>query len=203
VKFHEAGSISYVTWDGVYSYNTTAANTFQLQFDRSTGNVTYVWQTMVASGNGWLVGYAAATPNTDAGNRDISATLPATFRTSADNAQPLALASTLPQLGTTLTFTTTEFPASSLLGLQILSLTHIDPGVPLDFLGLTGCFQHAGLDVMYVMFPVAQQGTYAMSVPNNPALQGFQMTAQSVAFVNGVNPAGLVTSNGLGLTVGL
>lgn len=28
-------------------------------------------------------------------------------------------------------------------------------------------------------------------------------TGQSVAFVNGVNPAGLVTSNGLGLTLGL
>lgn len=203
VKFHEAGAISYVTWDGVYSFGTTAANTFQLQFDRSTGNVTFAWATMVASGNAWLVGYTAGGANVDPGNRDISATLPATFRTSADNAQPLALASTLPQLGTTLTFTTTQFPASSLLGLQMLGLQHIDPGVPLDLIGMPGCFQHASLDVMYPMFPGAQQGTYAMAVPNNPALMGFQMSGQSVAFVNGVNAAGLVTSNGLQITVGL
>jgi hypothetical protein len=203
VKFHEAGAISYVTWDGVYSYGTTAANTFQLQFDRNTGNVTFAWSTMVASGNGWLVGYTAAAPNTDPGNRDISASLPATFRTGADNAEPLALASTLPQLGTTLTFTTTNFPASSLLGLQILSPTRVDPGLPLDVIGMLGCFQYAPPDVMNLLFPVAQQGSYAMSVPNSAPLMGFQFAAQSVAFVNGVNPAGLVTSNGIALTVGL
>jgi hypothetical protein len=203
IKFHESGNVSYVTWDGVYSFGTTNPNTLQLQFDRSTGNVTYVWPTIVATGSAWLVGYAATGPNNDAGNRDISATLPATFRNSADNAQALALASTLPQLGTTLTFTTTQYPASSLLGLQILSLTHIDPGVPLDPIGMPGCFQHAGLDVMYVMLPVLQQSTYAMAIPNNPSLIGFQMTGQSVAFVNGVNTAGLVTSNGLAITCGL
>lgn len=204
VKFHEAGSVSYVTWDGVFSYNTTTGgNTFQLQFDRSNGNVTFAWQAMAGTGNGFLVGYTAGGTNVDPGNRDISATLPGTFRNSADNAQPLALASTLPQLGTTLTFTTTNFPASSLLGIQELGLTHIEPGIDLGFLNMPGCFQYASLDVLYVMFPISQTGLYAMSVPNNPALQGFQMSAQSVAFVNGVNAAGLVTSNGLQITVGL
>ncbi|MFY9340958.1 MAG: hypothetical protein WAT39_00620 [Planctomycetota bacterium] len=203
VKFHQAGTVSYVTWEGVYSFGTTAANTWQLQFDRATGNVTYVWQTMVASGNEWLVGYAATAPNTDLGSRDISATLPGTFRTSADNSVPLALASTLPTLGSTLTFTTTQFPASSLLGLQILSLTQVNPGIDLSGLGLTGCFQYAGLDVMYVIFPVAQQATYAMAIPNNPALMGAQITGQSAAFVSGVNPAGIVTSNGVLETLGL
>jgi hypothetical protein len=31
---------------------------------------------------------------------------------------------------------------------------------------------------------------------------GFQLTGQAVAFVNGVNSAGLVTSNGVALTLG-
>ena len=203
VKFHEAGAVSYVTWDGVYSFGTTAANTFQLQFDRTTGNVTFAWGTMVASGNAWLVGYAAQGPNTDAGSLDLTAALPGTFRTSADNSQPLALASTLPQLGTTLTFTTTQFPASSPGALFELGLTQLVPPIDLTFLGMPGCFQHTSLDVAYVVFPVAQVATYTMPVPNNPALQGFQMSGQTAAFVNGVNAAGIVTSNAVRITVGL
>ncbi|MBL8755472.1 MAG: PepSY domain-containing protein [Planctomycetes bacterium] len=203
VKFEQIGSIAYVTWDGVYSYATTAANTFQLQFDLGTGNVTFVWQTMVSSGNAWLVGYAGGGATTDIGSLDVSAALPGTFRTSADNAVPLALASTVPSLGSNLTFTTTNFPASSLLGIQILSTTRFDPGIDLSIIGMPGCFSFAALDALYLLFPVAQQASYTMAIPNNPVLMGFQMTGQSAAFVNGVNTAGLVASNGVAITVGI
>ena len=203
VKFEQIGSIAYVTWDGVYSYNTTNANTFQMQFDLTTGNVTCVWQTMVASGNAWLVGYTAAGPNTDLGSMDISTALPGTFRTSADNAVPLALATSLPQLGATLTCTTTQFPASSVLGIQIVSTTRFDPGIDLSVIGMTGCFQFAGLDSLNLLLPVAQQAVYTMPIPSNPALMGLQLTVQSAAFVNGVNPAGLISSNGVALTLGV
>lgn len=204
VKFHEAGNISYVTWDGVFSFGTTTGgNTFQFQFDRATGNVTYAFGAMAGTGNGFLVGYAATGPATDAGSVDISAALPGGFRTSADNAQPLALTSTVPTLGSTLTFTTTNFPASSLLGLQALGLTRIDPGVDLTFLGMPGCFQWTSLDVTYVLVPAGGASTYSMPVPNNPVLMGYTMSAESIAFVNGVNAAGLVASNGVQITVGL
>ena len=203
VKFEQIGTIAFVTWDAVYSYATTAANTWQLQFDLTTGNVTYVWGTMVASGNAWLVGYAAAAPSNNLGSLDISAALPATFRTSADNSLALALTSTLPQLGTTLTLTTSQFPATSALGLQILSTTRFDPGVDLGFLGMPGCFQYSGLDSMNLLFPVAGQASYGLAIPNNPTLMGFQMTGMSAAFVSGLNPAGIITSNGVALTVGI
>jgi len=107
VKFEQVGNVSYVTWDGVYSYGTTSPATFQLQFDRSNGNVTFAWGPVTVAGNGWLVGFAAAQPNADLGSRDLSATLPGTFATSALNLLPLTLASTLPTLGSTLTLTTT------------------------------------------------------------------------------------------------
>jgi hypothetical protein len=203
VKFEQVGNIAYVTWDGVYSFGTTAANTWQLQFDLTTGNVTCVWTTMVASGNAWLVGFAAQGASADLGSRDISATLPATFRTATTDALPLALSTTLPQLGTTLTLTTTQFPASSPLGIQILSTTRIDPGIDLGAIGMPGCLQHAGLDSLNVLFPSAGQATYPFAIPNNPTLMGFQLTAQSAAFVSGANAAGLITSNGVALTLGV
>jgi hypothetical protein len=203
VKFEQIGSIAYVTWDGVYSYGTSAANTWQLQFDLTTGNVTYVWQTMVSSGNAWLVGYTGGGANNDMGSIDISIALPGTFRNSADNASPLALASTVPTLGSNLTFTTTNFPASSVLGIQILGITRFNPGIDLSVIGMPGCFAFESLDAMYLLFPVAQQATYTMPIPNNPVLMGFQMTGQSAAFVNGVNSAGMVSSNGVAITLGV
>ncbi|MCU0866979.1 MAG: hypothetical protein MUC36_24600 [Planctomycetes bacterium] len=202
VKFQQIGNVAYVTWDGVYSHTTTNANTWQLQFDLTTGNVTYVWQTMVASGNAWLVGFAAQGASADLGSVDITAALPATFRTGTTDALPLVLGSTLPQLGSTLTLTTTQFPASSALGIQILSTTRLDPGIDLTAIGMPGCLQHAGLDSLNLLVPTAGSATFPFPIPNNPSLNGFQLTAQSAAFVSGVNAAGLITSNGVALTVG-
>ena len=202
VKFQQVGTTAYVTWDGVYSYNTTEANTWQLQFDLVTGNVTYVWTTMVASGNGWLVGYAAAAPNGDAGSLDISAALPGTFRTRNYNGLPLALTSTLPQLGTTVTMTTTQVPATSLLGLQLLSTTRIDPGLELGFLGMPLCYLYANTDTIEAIVPNGGQATWSVAVPNLPTLMGIEVATQSGAFVPGVNDFGLLLSNGVALTLG-
>ncbi len=203
VKFQQIGQIAYVTWDGVYSFSTTSPNTFQLQFDLANGNVTMVWQSMIGTGNAWLVGIAGAAPNADAGSRDISATLPGTFRTQSENSQPLALASSLPQLGTTATLTTTQFALSSLLGIQILGTTLLNPGVDLGVIGMPGCLQSVSLDVLYVLVPAGGQATYGLVVPNNPSLMGATIGAQSAAFYSEANAFGMVTSNGIALTIGV
>ena len=203
VKFQQIGQIAYVTWDSVYSFNTTSPNTWQLQFNLANGTVTMVWQSMIGTGNAFLVGVAGVAPNADLGSRDISATLPGGFRTQSENSLPLALASTLPQLGTTATLTTTQFPIVSPLGLQILSTTLINPGTDLGIIQMPGCLLSVNLDVMYVLVPVAGQATYALSVPTNPILMGAQIGAQSAAFYSEANPFGMITSNGMALTLGL
>jgi hypothetical protein len=202
VKFQQIGNVAYVTWDGVYSFNTTDANTWQLQFDLATGNVTYAWSTMVASGNAWLVGYAAPAPNTDLGSRDISAALPGTFRTSAQNLAPLALVGTVPTLGGTLALTTTNYPVSAVLGIQALSLTRNDPGIDLTPFGMGGCLRFTGLEATIVVVPVGGQTVYSMAIPNDPGLQGLPLNSQTYAFAPGANAAGVIASNGVGTIVG-
>jgi hypothetical protein len=203
VKFEKVGSIAYVTWDGVYSYGTTSANTWQLQFDLTTGNVTCVWQSIVSSGTAWLVGFAAAAPNADLGSIDISAALPGTFQTGDDNAVPLALTGSLPQLGTTMQLTTTSYPAGSPLGIQILGVTRYDPGIDLGIIDMPGCLLFSSLEVLDPLFPVGGQSVYNWAVPNDPSMMGSQITAQSAAFDAGANPFGLVSSNGVALTLGV
>jgi len=203
VKFEQVGNVSYVTWDGVYSYGTTSPATFQLQFDRSNGNVTFAWGPVTVAGNGWLVGFAAPGPGFDIGNRDLSAMLPATFATDTTNLAPLTLAGTTPTLGSTLTLTTTNFTASAPVGVQILGVTRVDPGVDLGVLGMPGCFQYTPPVALYTINVASGSSTYTMSIPNDPTLMGFQFFGQSVGFATGANSAGLVTSNGVALTVGI
>jgi len=202
VKFEKIGQIAYVTWHGVYSYNTTDANTWQLQFDLATGNVTFVWQTMVASGSVWLTGFAATSPNDDLGSIDISASLPGTFRTGPDNMVPLALTGSVPYLGSTLTLTTTQFPATSGIGVQVMSLVGYDPGIDLGSAGLPGCRLYANLDVLSVLLPTAGVAVHTWPVPNDPASVGLHLAAQSAALVDGFNAAGIIASNGVTMTVG-
>ena len=203
VKFQQIGQVAYVTWAGVYSHTTTNANTWQLQFDLATGNVTMVWPTMVGSGNAFLVGVAGVAPNADLGSRDISATLPGTFRTQSSNTVPLALASTLPHIGSTVTLTTTQFPATATLGVQILSTVILNPGTDLTSIGMPGCLLSVNLDVLSLLVAIGGQATSPLTVPNNPTLIGTQIGAQSAAFYGEANAFGMVTSNGMRLSVGI
>jgi len=201
VKFQQIGSIAYVTWDGVYSYQTTNANFWQLQFDLTTGNVTCAWQTMVASGSDWVIGAVGPTPNDDTGSVDLSATLPGTFLVGPANLQPLTLASTLPTLGQTMTLTTSQFPPGSVIGIQALSVTRYDPGVDLGIVGMPNCRLFLNLDVLSTIVATNGQAAWNWAVPTGPTWLGLQVTAQSLVFAN-LNPAGIVSSNGVALTLG-
>jgi hypothetical protein len=202
VKFHQSATVAYVTWDGVFDYNTTTPSTWQLQFDRSTGRVTYAWQTMSRQGNAFLVGYAAAAPSLDLGSRDLSATLPATFRTSEENLQPLALNTNLPVLGSTLTLTITNSPTASTLGVLVESFVQRDPGLDLGAFGLPDCRQYLNADVTNIVLLNGGQGAFQQNLPNVSAFLGLRLFAQGFAFAPGANAAGVLTSNGVALVLG-
>ena len=95
-----------------------------------------------------------------------------------------------------------QFAAASGLGAQILSPTRVNPGVSLDFFGMPGCHVFVGLDVIIPLIPTAGQATYTMPIANDPALAGAQVSGQSIAFLPGFNAAGIVSSNGVTVTVG-
>jgi hypothetical protein len=201
VKFEQIGTIAYVTWDGAFSYGTTDPNTWQLQFDLATGNVTYVWDSVIASGSEWLVGYASGTGDNDAGETDISTALPGTFQTSHVNGDLLELDSTPPALGSVCQLTTTNIPVSSILAIQALSLTALDPGIDLTFLGMPGCRAYANLDAVYTMVVSGGQASYGLTIPNQANLIGFELAAQSSVFAPTANAFGFVNSNGVLLTL--
>ena len=203
VKFEQVGSFTYVTWDGVFSRGTTSPVTFQLQLDRSTGNVTYAWGSVVLGGNEWLVGFSAAAPNVDMGGTNLSAELPRTFSITAAEQFPLALDGTVPRIGEVLSLTTTSLPAATTGVLQVLSTTAIRPGLDLTAAGMPGCFQYVDLSVVHFLGVVGSSASFSILVPYEPTLMGLEVHAQSAALAPGVNAAGIVSSNALALRLGI
>mgnify|MGYP006928178679 CR=1 FL=1 len=67
-----------------------------------------------------------------------------------------------------------------------------------------GCTIHTTADLGFFVTPViAGSSTFSIAVPNDPALIGYQLTAQATAASNSsVAFAGLAMSNGLRGTVG-
>jgi len=202
VKFEQIGSVAYVTWDGAISYSTNDANTWQMQFDLTTGNVTFVWVSVFASGGDWLVGYTSGGGDENTGGLDLSTAVPATFETEAINAEALELDATAPVLGTTSVLTTSEVPPTGVLAIQTLSLTQHNPGISVAFLGMPGCTAYGDLDAMYVIAPSGGMATYPLVIPNQANLAGFQLTAQTSVFDPTANAFGFINSNGVLLTLG-
>lgn len=205
VRFEQVGTVAYVTWDGVLGRQGTDISTWQLQFDLTTGNVNYAWQSVQSiSGPNrrWFVGYVAAAPNENF-EIDISAALPGTFRTSADNASNLSLSSTPPQLGTTAVLTTSQVPASSPLGIQILGTTRLVPALALAASGMPDCYLNVSPGLAALIVPIAGQAAFPLTIPYQVNLIGGHVTGQSMVLVHGVNAAGIVASNGIDLRIGM
>jgi hypothetical protein len=203
VKFEQVGSIACVTWDGVYSFGTTAPDTFQMQFDTSSGAVHICWGAMGAQGNGYLVGYSPGGASANPGNRDLSATLPLTFQLENSDILPLSLAATSrPVTNTNWNLSVNNVPATGVIGVDVFGLS--DPGLnDLFFLGAPGCGLRAALDVTNGWIVNGATHTYSLSIPNNPALVSFSLYTTSAVFqVPTVNALGAITSNGINGVVG-
>ncbi|MEY3160592.1 MAG: hypothetical protein RIT25_583 [Planctomycetota bacterium] len=207
VKFEEAGGIAYITWDNVESYPGGVANpsTVQFQFNLSTGQVNIAFGTIDAVGGSsfgdqWLVGYAPGSATIDPGSRSLATALPLLLPATDVPALALACAPN-PVIGNTLTWTTSNIPATSSLSLLLVSLAQVNPGLPVP--GTPDCLQLVNLATAqnYVQIggPTA---TTSLVVPNNPSLSGLPIACQAIALDPSANLLGAITSNGVSSVIG-
>jgi hypothetical protein len=203
VKFEQPGTLSIVTWDGVFDFGGTTPSTWQIQFDRSTGNVHFVWQAMSLLGNGHLVGFKCGGPVAATPAIDISAALPGTFPVGCDTL-PIDLdASARPITGTSINLNTTRVPASASFSALLLNFAAVIPQLELSGLGMPGCYQHIGLAGATTLgLGFSTSWSQNLTIPNVAAYVGMNLFGQSAAFVPGANPLGVTSSNGLHLVVG-
>ncbi|MCA8975722.1 MAG: hypothetical protein KDC98_13450 [Planctomycetes bacterium] len=206
VHYDPSGNRAYVTWNGCPMYPSIGANTFQVVFiNGSPDRVEFHYQTFVnnASTNstrGAIVGFSPGLGALDPGDRDLTA---GPFGTAPDS-PPLSLdTSAPPRLGTTIGLVTSAIPAGTILAANIMSFRRYDPGIDLASLGMDGCYQYVRLDFVSAIALPGPTWTRSFGVPGTLALQGLRVHSQSATISPGLNPLGVVASNGLQLVLGL
>ena len=219
IKTEEVGSVIYITWDNVDNYPTGVLNpgTMQIQLDRSSGVVTYVWTAIDPStastfGTAYVVGFRGAGPVADPGSVNFATALPASY--TQVPVQPLALGAapapiSTPSTGSVVTYTTSNIPeltpgSGLYVALSIISLGQVPaPGLDLSFIGAPGCAALVqSLDFTQSMVGLTSSQTVTLTIPAGvPA--GTFLYSQSAALItpnslpNGQNAFGLTTSNGV------
>ncbi|MBZ0151079.1 MAG: hypothetical protein K8J09_06055 [Planctomycetes bacterium] len=227
VKFEQIGTVTYITWDGVYNYSGTtaaAANTWQMQFDSNTGSVVIAYQTVSAAahtlplGEPHLIGYSPGGASNDDGVVDFTTALPmmvpltGTVHAMTLNAdvRPVSTASTGTVVNYTLANVPELIPSSGIyVGLQIFSFSSVPaPGLDMAFLGMPGCWLLVGgLDVMLSQVTLSPTQVTPLSVPPGVS-PGFQLFAQGVGMITpgslpgGLNAFGAETSNAVASVIG-
>jgi hypothetical protein len=198
VKFQEIGSTAYVTWDGVRNFGGSSAaddNTFQLQFDLASGFVSFVYQSMPTTGNGYLVGYSPGGPSLDPGSIDLSTALLGNLDVGVDQRPLTVSATTRPVLGTAWNLNVTNVPSSAPLGVDVFGIG--DPGLnDLATIGLPGCGLRSTLDVLLGWVNTGAH-SYALPIPAIPSLVGLHVFTTSAMLQPGVNAFGAITANGV------
>ncbi|MFM1872971.1 MAG: hypothetical protein RL398_2393 [Planctomycetota bacterium] len=190
--------IAYVTFTGVPDFgSTTNLNDFQYVFNQS-GTVELRFGNCAPTAG--ATGYSGGVNAFDPGQIDISAQ--AVIVTGSIDRPALAHnAGGRPVLGTTIAINTTNAPAGTLLGANVLGLFDLSPGIDLTALGMPGCTQYITADASLVWVPAGGVGTTQFAVPVNPAFAGLNLYSQGAAVVPGINGAGALTSNAVRLTL--
>jgi hypothetical protein len=106
-------------------------------------------------------------------------------------------------LGTSFTMAIGGITPGSVLGFMVLGLTPIPGGFDLTALGSPECSLYTGLDAVFSV-PLAGSPTpYSVLLPSAGSLAGTVINAQAATLTPAATPLGILTSNALGLTLGL
>lgn len=206
IYFEQVAGIAYVTWNDVYSYNSTAPDRFQYQFDLATGSITIVYEAFSFGSANYLVGYSVGGPSPRPEPTDVSNDLGTPLALADIGAQGLLLTGVgLPIVGSTgYSYAVSAVP--NLVPLAFLFFGDMQlPGLDLTFLGMPGCRGYTNANLGSVSLAVALPagtGAAALPIPANNSLIGASLTAQSIAF-SLATPATLIASNGTRTTIGL
>jgi hypothetical protein len=200
-----------ITWDNLLNWQDPAyaglpaqANFIQMEllpggtvflsFGASLGNGGSI-------GNVAITGYSAGGGEAQGPQLDWSSL--AGYQTGTGELPLQIDASNRPITGTTINVTVSQIPAGALLAAVVYGLTKIDPGLPLDFLGMPGCAAHTTPDLLVAGVLPGLTYQTPVTIPNNPTLTGAQFLAQGLVLSATIpNPFNGITSNGLDLVIG-
>jgi len=203
-------SIFYYTWLNVPCFGSIAVpaptSTFQIALiDNGTNDrVEFRYQTLVndSSSNAGiaLTGFSRGSGANNPGSSDLTA---ATVSSVAELKGLKLAASARPVINTSLTFTTSNIPASTAFTLYVLSVGKIDPGVDLGIIGAPGCNAYIQLPEVLSNFQIGgPTATTVVSIPNDPFFVGQSFYSQAIGLDATANAAGITSSSAVSCLMG-
>ena len=202
IYYEENGTVATVTWDGVWGWNTTQGNTFQITYDTASKNFTITFDTVNSlNSRDWVIGYSPGGSNLNDGGVDYTAGAFSTF-VSADQFA-LQMTSNTPVLATNWDLTCVNMESVAPGAFFLFGSTAINPGVDLGVLGAPGCSAYTNNDLGFSAFaPGTGSATLSLPMPSNSVFLGQSVTVQAAA-PSTQNAFGIATSNGITGVLGL
>ena len=190
------------TWHKVPVFGAGGSNSFQIRL-KANGNVVLSWREFDGSAlRGPLVGISAGSNAVDVGSEDLAiGGTPQPLSRAITGVTSMQHTSTPLGIGRQWSLRASLPDPASFGGFLWFGVSN--PGLSLDFVGMTGCTQYASLD--YVAFLLFQPGgpyNWNIQVPYDPAFGGVHLYSQAAAFST-LNSFGVIASNGLQHTAGL
>jgi hypothetical protein len=199
-----SGTAFYVTWNNVPEYFNTGSNTCQLAIFNN-GQFELRYQSVANVNHECVVGYSTGNGSHDPGNRDLTALVPFSTGTGGLTLTLNAAPASLPILGTTFNQIVSNIPITAPIGFVILGFTSFAPaGVDLTGLGAPGCKQWQSIDADVLFFVAGSPThTFGLAIPNNVVFAGTVIFTQGAVLSPGINPLGVISSNGGRMSVGV
>ncbi len=194
-----------MTYLAVAGWNTGVGNTIQMVWDTATGNFSIEFENLnLANPEDWLVGYSPAGANLDPGPTDLSGLTGGNILlTGASDSSALELNSNRPLIGANWDLTTDYIDAVSPIAITFFG-DRSPVAVPFTAIGIAALGCDINLATALGSASAANVGgsaTTTIAIPNNPALAGAKLSAQSIC-LSIQNLGGLLSSNGLEGTLG-
>jgi len=203
-------SILYYTWLNVPCFGSIAVppptSTFQIALiDNGTNDrVEFRYQTLVNDSNSntgiAITGFSRGSGANNPGSSDLTA---GTVSSVGELKGLKLAASARPVINTSLTFTTSNIPASTAFTLYVLSVGQINPGVDLGIIGAPGCNAYIQLPEVLSNFQIGgPTATTVVSIPNDPFFVGQSFYSQAIGLDATANAAGITSSSAVSCLMG-
>jgi len=94
---------------------------------------------------------------------------------------------------------TGNIPAGTTLGIQWFGYVPHDPGLDLAAIGAPSCAKYCDPREDVFLSVTGPTASVPVVIPNHPGLAGLRVYSQSLTFTGGLNPLGILFTNGLDL----
>ena len=195
-----------VTWYQVPEWPAVPGHTNNIELRLwATGQVDINYGTLFNEntyGNNGLIGFSEGNGARLPAAQDLSATMP--FQSGDGAIPPILGMDARPVIGTTPNIVTTNVTPGTFGQVLIAGLTGLNTPNSLAAFGMPGCNQYINpFATLFNLLTANNTFEQAFAIPNNPAFQNVQFFFQAAPLTAGLNPAGVITSNGICAKIGL